>query len=477
MQNSEFEKKMQQKMEELKLSPADNVWDKIEAGLPPEKKPRRWIIFILLFAGLTTGALILWNHFYTTKSQAEEDLSIAQKTVLQNTISKNPVSSEAGIFADTVSLKIEKPDEALIGGGKWIKNLTKPASVKVKISNGATAYSDIPENENTATDKEQVLKTNAIVKAKIKAAVPVSDIDEDFVADTLRRSETGKIKTVITNEVAIAETQDLITADTKSKKDSVVIKTIDTTDIPVKEKSVKKKENSNWQYGVGIASGISTVKNNLFNSSPVFASSAGSFSSGSPNPGGVNNIPNNPSAGIAFNLSFYVQKNINSRWKFNTGLNYLYQSNAIRTGNRVDSTASFYFTTKSLKVNSFYRSGDSIGYKNKFHLLEIPVLFQYRISKKYPAYIEAGPSVAYLLNSNAMVYKANQGLYITDNAIFNRLLLSMSIGAGFNLAEKSRFPFTIGYQFKYSMSSVIKDPFGKQHIMNSLLYLRVPLKK
>ena len=477
MQNSEFEKKMQQKMEELKLSPADNVWDKIEAGLPPEKKPRRWMIFILLFAGLTTGALILWNHFYTAKSQAEEDLSIAKKTVLQNTISKNPVSPEAGISADTVSLKIEKPAGSISGDDERRKDLTKPASVKVKISNGTTAYSDIPESENTATAKEQLLKADAVVKAKIKAAVPVSDTEEDFVADSLRRSETGEIKTVKTNEVAIAETQDLITADTKSEKDSIVIKTTDTTEIPVKDKSFKKKENSNWQYGVGIASGISTVKNSLFNSSPVFASFAGSFSSGSPNPGGVNNIPDNPSAGIAFNLSFYVQKDINSRWKFNTGLNYLYQSNTIRTGNRVDSTANFYFTTKSLKVDSYYLSGDSLQYKSKFHLLEIPVLFQYRISKKYPVYVKTGPSVAYLLNSNAMVYKANQRLYFTDDAIFNRLLLSMSIGAGFNLAEKSKFPFTIGYQFKYSIGSIIKDPFGKQHIMNSLFYLIAPLKK
>ncbi len=49
MQNSEFEKRVQQKMEELKLTPTDAVWEKVAAGLPPEKKPRRWIIFFLLF--------------------------------------------------------------------------------------------------------------------------------------------------------------------------------------------------------------------------------------------------------------------------------------------------------------------------------------------------------------------------------------------------------------------------------------------
>ena len=63
MQNSEFEKNVQQKMEELKLAPADAVWKKIAARLPEEKKGRRWIIFILLFAVLATGSIIFLNKF------------------------------------------------------------------------------------------------------------------------------------------------------------------------------------------------------------------------------------------------------------------------------------------------------------------------------------------------------------------------------------------------------------------------------
>ena len=61
MQNREFENKMQQKMKELTLTPADAVWDKVEAGLPEEKRPRRWIFFILFFAILIPGTLLLWQ--------------------------------------------------------------------------------------------------------------------------------------------------------------------------------------------------------------------------------------------------------------------------------------------------------------------------------------------------------------------------------------------------------------------------------
>jgi len=34
MQNREFEKNVQQKMEELQFTPADAVWYKVEASLP-----------------------------------------------------------------------------------------------------------------------------------------------------------------------------------------------------------------------------------------------------------------------------------------------------------------------------------------------------------------------------------------------------------------------------------------------------------
>ena len=60
MQNSNFEKQIHRKMEELKLFPSAGVWDKLEAALPKEKKRRR-LIFFLLFAALSTGTFVWLN--------------------------------------------------------------------------------------------------------------------------------------------------------------------------------------------------------------------------------------------------------------------------------------------------------------------------------------------------------------------------------------------------------------------------------
>ena len=63
MLNSDFEKQMQQKMEELRFTPDDAVWEKVEAGLPKKKKNRRFVFFILPLLALFCGSVLLWNHF------------------------------------------------------------------------------------------------------------------------------------------------------------------------------------------------------------------------------------------------------------------------------------------------------------------------------------------------------------------------------------------------------------------------------
>src|SRR6478672_5620829 len=54
MQN-EFEKQVQQKMDELKLVPSEPVWQKVEMQIR-KKKDRRRLIFWIPFLGLMLGA-------------------------------------------------------------------------------------------------------------------------------------------------------------------------------------------------------------------------------------------------------------------------------------------------------------------------------------------------------------------------------------------------------------------------------------
>jgi Outer membrane protein beta-barrel domain len=483
MQQSEFEKQVQQKMEELKLSPADAVWEKVEAGLPAEKKPRHWVFFILLFAGLLTGSLLLWNKFDKGDKHFVANDTAVKENILQNNTAQNKDKKEIPAAAGITAAQ-NNNDGIKIKSGSSNGDKTRVAAKLNSKPKRGVAINNMPDI-NSIIAKVKTVKTKAAVKIKTKIPVAVDD-EQELIAAPEEKNLTENAKTVVTVStpvpvnINVTEASEKLAADSfiTTNKDVVINK--DTAITTATSKIEKKKTHSQWQYGIRVAAGPGALKKDLFGKTPLFAADARAFNtSGIPPPVQISPKPNNPVTGLAFNIGFYAQKNINSRWGFSTGLNYAYQSNTIQVGNRVDSVVNFYSGSlnNSLDAAGYYTGGSAINYKNKFHLIEVPFLFQWKLSKKSPLYFEGGPTVSYLISSNALIYNSNSGTYFTNAAVFNKLLLSFNAGAGINLAQSKKIPFSVGYQFGYSTSSATKTAFGKQHFVNSLLYVKIPFKK
>jgi hypothetical protein len=516
MQQSDFEKQVQQKMEELKLSPADAVWEKVAAGLPAEKKPRRWVFFMLLVAGLLGGAVLLWDKFGGEDKQVVTNDTAVKENILQNNIvedskKEKPLTAEIitaqnnnnGIkiksgnsSSDKTTVVVEvknKPKSGVLVNNTLainsiianVKTVNIKAALKVK-TKVPVAVED--EQELIVVPKEKDLITeNAKTVVKVGAPVAVEDEQELIVVPKEKGLITENAKTVVKVGAPVAVNDDVIEWAKKtatdlssiSNNDAVVSK--DTTIATVAGINQKKKNSLKFKYGVRVAAGSGALKKGLLTSTALFSADARLFNNSAGVPPSIAQAiskPNNPATGIVFNIGFYAQKNINARWKFSTGLNYAYQSNIIKVGKRVDTAATFRFdVSKSLSADNYYKIGDDIKYRNKFHLIEVPLLFQWKLSKKSPVYFEGGPTVGYLISSNALVYNSNSGAYFTDAAVFNKLLLSFTAGAGINLAQNKKLPFSIGYQFGYSTSSATKKVFGKQHFVSSILYIKIPFKK
>jgi Outer membrane protein beta-barrel domain len=485
MQQSEFEKQVQQKMEGLKLSPANAVWEKVAAGLPAEKKPRRWIFFILLFAGLLTGSFLLWNKFDREDKQVVTNDTAVKENVLQNNTAQNKDKKEIPPVAAAIITGQNNNDGIKIktGGNNDDK---KKVSAKVQSKPKSEVAVNNTTDMNVVSGKVKDRKIKTTTKIKTKVPITVAADEQELIVATEEKKLTENAKTVV-RIVAPAQVDDNIiksakqpgTASSAITNNEVVVNK-DTAITTASSKSEKKKAHSQWQYGIKAAAGSGALKKDLFGNTPLFTADTRAFNtSGIPPPVQIIPKPNNPVIGLALNVGFYAQKNINARWGFSTGLNYAYQSNTIEVGNRVDSVVNFYPGSlyNSLGTAGYYAGGSTINYKNKFHLIEVPLLFQWSLSKKSPLYFEGGPTVGYLISSNALVYNSNSGAYFTDAAVFNKLLVSFNAGAGINLAQKKKLPFSIGYQFKYSAGSVTKNDFGKQHFVNSLLYIKIPFKK
>lgn len=478
MQNHEFEKRMQQKMEELKLAPADAVWEKVEAGLPPEKKRRRWVIFILLFFVIATCSILLRSKLNTDHLKTSENNLTAKENTVQDTGAQNIEPIRKQLTDDNDAVKSEQLIATTTKINTSKKKITvSPAKTKIRIKSTTSNQSDNVSGEDLVANNYKQLKTAGSNKISIKAPVQSAKENEKITETIVNNEDAGEIKNITKTDTTVLTNDSLVADNTETKADSLVVLKKDTakTNGPyVKKKNGNKLK---WAYGFEFAAGVSAVKNNLFSNAPVFADANAAYTSGPPNPQ-VRAAPNNPSKGAAFSFGVYMQRVINEKWRFSTGLNYLYQNNFILVGTKVDTPVTVRLDAfKDLSTNNYYTSGSSSTYKNKYHLVEIPILFQYQFSKKSPVYFKTGLTAAYLLQSNALVYNSNSSAYITDKSIFNRAIFSVNIGAGIILAKKTKFPFSIGYQFKYSIGSVTKTTFGKQHFVNSLLYFKVPIKK
>ncbi|MGG9961115.1 porin family protein [Ferruginibacter sp. SUN106] len=486
MQNREFEKKVQEQMEKLKFTPADAVWDKVEASLPEEKKRRRWIVFIVMFGLLISGSLFLWKSSSTNDASVgtADDHSVNQTAVttkkndLQNPAFKNEksnttiniIDSNPGNGKNKILLKTAT---TTVSSGAINKKVSASSFSKIKIRKGNVATSNAVLEEGIVAKNQVSLKTKAAVKIKTKTPQPIAENEEIVVV-----SEEKIINNIIDTTTVNAEflkTDSVTVTNKKTATDTIVVVKKDTALIVKKEPT--KKNEKKWEYGIDVTAGSSAVKNSLFNNTLAYSNTYSSSVSSSPGTG-ISTGPNKPSTGLAFSTGFYAARMIADRWQFKTGLSYSYQSNTLKVGSKVDSTATFNFDmNKSIAASSYFRPGNSVSYMNNFHLLEIPLLFQYQWSKRSPFNFEMGPTVSYLINSNALVYSNSSGVYFTGKDIFNKLLVSVNAGAGFTFAKQPKWPITFGYRFKYGISSVIKNSLSKQHFVNSMLYLKIPFKK
>ncbi|MEO6843615.1 MAG: hypothetical protein ABI184_00505, partial [Ginsengibacter sp.] len=69
MEQNNFEKNVQQKLEELKIPPSDAVWDNVEKKIGKKKRDRR-LIFILFFLILFLLSGGYWL-FHSTRNDSE----------------------------------------------------------------------------------------------------------------------------------------------------------------------------------------------------------------------------------------------------------------------------------------------------------------------------------------------------------------------------------------------------------------------
>jgi hypothetical protein len=481
MDENKFEKEVREKMDQLGFDPSDAVWANVDKEINKDKKRRRpifWLVFPLTLVLMVGGYYVISykssiNIIATNKQQIgidkNQDKQSTGKAETDND-ERNKKNEEAkrlkdGLAEDKAQHEIPgKPIDHYdhhvkrLFNGKHAENPTdpKPANEGETSSNGAANSGNLES----------------------KAAEQFSDADRNNTV-----SDENNIKSERKTEPNIAEKTSVDSS--AEKKINNLVKNRDSVSDRKSAKDANQKiKSSSWKIGFAGNAGISNINQSPFK--PVY----GSYFSNNPIAGNVGNAgapvtdaSSKFNAGFSFGMGVFAERRLSKRVSFSAGINYHYYSAKIRTGDFVDSSAFVYSAPASGQgsvVNGYYRNGDTQGYTNNYHFVELPVNLNFQLNKslKTPIIWEAGISLSWLIGSNALHFDPYRDVYYENNQLVNRTQLNgvTAIMVGFHLDHNE---LQLGPQLRYGLTDLLKSGESySQHLFYYGLTLSfIPEKK
>jgi hypothetical protein len=463
MQENEFEKQVREKMEEFKIAPSSSVWDKVEQRIPKEKRHRRWIVFIFLFAGFTVWGYLIYNNYYNSGA-IKNVVAKNQNDKTKNNLNDNKKNNEANtsnIISQESSAQ-KKPEEknTTIADNKIYKN-------SFSVSAKEERQFDKSANENKVSTpainlNDELEKNETTIKG---------GTEKNSLPDTSNKSTTA----FEANE----QPKDTLRRDIL--KDSTQTATL----IKTNKKQSKQNPDKKWQFGITAFYGRSDVFENLFgiklNTTPVPA-----FANADQN--AVSGFPRNPntfSRGIkakgAFSIGIAAKKDLSSKSSLTIGLQYSKFQTEIETGLMKDSSATFRYNNLNIapiaNLNTYYKPGTGYPHKNSYSFIQIPVVYEHSLLKNKLLNGNAGVSLSRLISSNALVYDEYNQAYYNNNDLFRRTQVTLLAGVNtqFSLGKTS---VHLGPQFQYGLTNLFKqNDYGSQHLFSWGLQANIFLGK
>lgn len=440
MEQNNFEKLVQQKLDELKIPPSESVWADVEKRIGKKDKDRK-LIFILFFLIV----FVLSGGYWL--------LNLSKNSQKKNQQVSNVITTESGSKStnnqDSSFLKFKMT----AGNNYW---------------NIDSASASTRNGKNSGKQKPRKLVESEF-KLKGNYSKETNNQDSEIALNT--RSKLIEEKPdifVIENENASDISKNKIQNKIKSNSSLNQLKTEKTTKkLIVKMDSSIKRSSMNLHknpliLGITFSGGTSLIGENFLERNNQLADLyAGIPLGGIPyyySPSAIKNS-------TAFIAGVFVEKNISPKIKFLLGISYKYFSLINTVGNKIDSSLSP--SPQYLSFSNAYGSGNSShSYRNNFHYLEVPVSFELQLNKnkKLPLSLNAGINVSQLIVSNALQFQPNTGLYYNNNSMFNKTQFGIHTGLSVTLLSAKKTALTIGPYFYYSATRLANQGlYEKKH--------------
>ncbi len=477
---NEFERQVQQKMDELQLRPSAEVWEEVEKKMRKEKKRRRLFIWLPLLALLLGGTAAL---LYINKGRNDNNMPVAVQPdgTEKNTGSENktnttnaPETSQTNTSANLSNGTQSQPAETAADNNKENSNSTTPVLQQQKQpapANENASFAVTPASKNkkrTAENKNHKEENNLVISSQ---PVEINNKKETAVTTTTATTETT---TPLSDESKTVETPDSLIV----KKETVTTPAADsvTTKPAV---SIQLKQNK-WKWGVTAQTGISnTRKGDLFSSDKELLYASPDFALGNTSgPFAPPVLVESPTANISFGLKLFGQKEVSKRVSLQAGLQYQYFSTQVRVGakvmgqQRVNNDIS-----AGLVVDQYYTASSNPAnrHTNTYHFagLNAGLSWKFIDKKRFSLHWDNDVSVNRLLSTNSLLFDRSFRGYYTDQEAFSKTQLFINTGLSTPVLRQKSFTLMTAAFVSYGLTPVLRKSTAENaHLLNYGLGLK-----
>jgi len=436
MHENNFEKQVQEKMDQLGFDPSDSVWNAVDREI--DKKKKRPLFWIFLAPGLLLaggGLYLAYQSIPSGNLLTNKQAVIQGHGQLGHPERGTEPKKESSLM---IFPQEEKPDALL---KRTDGNTPKSASALNRSMQKSQAF---PGKEESAPALDR--------KALLISPGELTGEENQDKADERKNQRyvfKGNDSSVVAGTIAEGVRQG-------PGGDSVSgLKEEKTANHPART--------SPWSVGFTGSAGISNINQSLFQ--PVNMASY-SYSGGSPTSGsnaGAMGAKADIHAGFSFALGILVNRQLSRRLSLSAGLGYQYLSTSIQTGSHVDSTLYLYASTAipPTSVTAFYANGHSQQHTNSYQFIQLPVNLNLQLNRnhKNPVIWEAGFSVAWMFSSNSLLYDPYANVYFADKESFTKTQwdAATAVMIGFPIQNHV---FQLGPQLQYGLTGLLKTGTG-----------------
>lgn len=509
MRENEFERKVQEQMEELRIRPSDETWERVEKELR-EKKKRRAAVLFFIMAGLLllgySGYTFLNRSFNQPVAQNEIKKSSSETiqptgntpaSTINTTTHNNPAVAEKSETTPNTN----QPYQNKNANPSLIRKTDKEDPVTT-LQTSQKENRQLPDNANpgklkgasivriNADNRQQ--KKNAGTRQKDNNSAVLNSTETAISRNSLDQTERNqeqqpvdKKDDIISNGIVsnTINPKQQISAGSVSAIDSTVAKTeVNGTQSPITEEPTpaiaKNNNKSNWKFGVEVSGGLISSQSEVFGFINVSEEKSlrNQFAAGNagiPTNGSGITPPSDVKAGKSFKIGLVTEKAISKRSSLSAGLRYSYADESLVVGAIRDTMirSSSYSVSQNFFAFSGVRNAYSpsalaappaspTNYTNRYHFLEIPLLYQTQLNKgkKVGVLWNAGIVPGLLIGTNALVYDTvARGVYYKNDKAFKKFHINMQTGFALQFGNNKKIQWSLGPTISLDMTRLMKE--------------------